>query len=406
MIPVGAVQTVSPEINASVKKPEKLEKRDFALLLKNKMEELFKKGGKGYGKKVQEEKSGGIKKSLSAKLGGAQFKMDKNNEPLAVKIDTGKSDKPAKRELKESLQTAETIAAGLVFLPSEALKASVSIETQAVVRTAEEPVKGEKVLLVQENGKADPAKKKETKTQGFIKDFPAGERAENLTADKVKGKEKEGEIALKVTDLRKRGQENTASGSLKLAGSKAAETPVIPLEIKPDNTQNSVKENAAVAGMEKNGDNVQENRGGIKGIKETFKDQFDRILKDEIVKQTGIILKTEQSGEIRLVLKPENLGRVRIRISLEDNHIAGRIIVENNNVKELFEQNLASLSRALSDQGYQMGNLDVSVGGGKNGSGDALGRERVTSPLIRKLEDSMPFAFETAEEAHVINVMA
>lgn len=406
MIPVGAVQTVSPEINASVKKPEKLEKRDFALLLKNKMEELFKKGGKGYGKKVQEEKSGGIKKSLSAKLGGAQFKMDKNNEPLAVKIDTGKSDKPAKRELKESLQTAETIAAGLVFLPSEALKASVSIETQAVVRTAEEPVKGEKVLLVQENGKADPAKKKETKTQGFIKDFPAGERAENLTADKVKGKEKEGEIALKVTDLRKRGQENTASGSLKLAGSKAAETPVIPLEIKPDNAQNSVKENAAVAGMEKNGDNVQENRGGIKGIKETFKDQFDRILKDEIVKQTGIILKTEQSGEIRLVLKPENLGRVRIRISLEDNHIAGRIIVENNNVKELFEQNLASLSRALSDQGYQMGNLDVSVGGGKNGSGDALGRERVTSPLIRKLEDSMPFAFETAEEAHVINVMA
>ena len=406
MIPVGAVQTVSPEINASVKKPEKLEKRDFALLLKNKMEELFKKGGKGYGKKVQEEKSGGIKKSLSAKLGGAQFKMDKNNEPLAVKIDTCKSDKPAKRELKESLQTAETIAAGLVFLPSEALKASVSIETQAVVRTAEEPVKGEKVLLVQENGKADPAKKKETKTQGFIKDFPAGERAENLTADKVKGKEKEGEIALKVTDLRKRGQENTASGSLKLAGSKAAETPVIPLEIKPDNAQNSVKENAAVAGMEKNGDNVQENRGGIKGIKETFKDQFDRILKDEIVKQTGIILKTEQSGEIRLVLKPENLGRVRIRISLEDNHIAGRIIVENNNVKELFEQNLASLSRALSDQGYQMGNLDVSVGGGKNGSGDALGRERVTSPLIRKLEDSMPFAFETAEEAHVINVMA
>lgn len=85
----------------------------------------------------------------------------------------------------------------------------------------------------------------------------------------------------------------------------------------------------------------------------------------EIVKQAGIILKNNNSGEIRLVLKPEKLGNVRIKLNLQDNNIVGKIIVENINVKEVFEHNLESLHRAFRQEGFQTSGLEVSVGGGE-----------------------------------------
>lgn len=102
--------------------------------------------------------------------------------------------------------------------------------------------------------------------------------------------------------------------------------------------------------------------------------QLLQQLKDKgnqaIVKQTGFILKKDSSGEIRLVLKPERLGNVKIRINLEDNNIAGKIIVENNTVRDIFEQNLENLYRSLRENGFQNAQLEVSVGNGKNGKGN------------------------------------
>jgi hypothetical protein len=98
--------------------------------------------------------------------------------------------------------------------------------------------------------------------------------------------------------------------------------------------------------------------------------QLEESVNNKIVKQSSIILKNDNSGEIKLILKPEALGKVRIRLSLNDNRIAGQIIVENSAVKEIFEQNLQNLERAFKENGFDTAALNVSVGGDGAGSGD------------------------------------
>ncbi|TFG64880.1 MAG: flagellar hook-length control protein FliK, partial [Spirochaetales bacterium] len=98
--------------------------------------------------------------------------------------------------------------------------------------------------------------------------------------------------------------------------------------------------------------------------------QLKEFLNSDIVKNTGIILKDNNSGEIKLVLKPANLGRVRIELNLQDSHLAGRILVDNNMVKEIFEQNMSNLEQAFRDSGFLNLSLEVGVGNGKNGAGE------------------------------------
>ncbi len=93
--------------------------------------------------------------------------------------------------------------------------------------------------------------------------------------------------------------------------------------------------------------------------------RFRQFMKEQgnadIVRDAKLILKDEATGEIKLILKPERLGEVRIRLSLEDNRIAGRIIVENNNIRAYFEENMADLLEEFRENGFEHAGLDVSV---------------------------------------------
>ncbi|HYW83313.1 MAG TPA: flagellar hook-length control protein FliK, partial [Spirochaetia bacterium] len=82
----------------------------------------------------------------------------------------------------------------------------------------------------------------------------------------------------------------------------------------------------------------------------------------ELIRATNLVLR-DGGGEIRLVLKPESLGSVRIRMNLVDNKIEGRIIVDSSAVKQVMDQNIDALSRALTAGGFQTASLQVSVGG-------------------------------------------
>ncbi|HEQ72660.1 MAG TPA: flagellar hook-length control protein FliK, partial [Spirochaetia bacterium] len=94
--------------------------------------------------------------------------------------------------------------------------------------------------------------------------------------------------------------------------------------------------------------------------------RFGEIMKNEMVKHTGVIVKNGGNGEIHLVLKPESLGSVRIRMNIEDNHIVGKIIVDNNTVKAIVEENLSNLENALQEDGYENPAFDVFVAGDQN----------------------------------------
>ncbi len=129
-------------------------------------------------------------------------------------------------------------------------------------------------------------------------------------------------------------------------------------------------------------------------------------LNSDIVKNASIILKNQSSGEIRLVLKPEKFGTVRIWLNLQDNHIAGKIIVENNIVREAFENNLESLYRAFRENGFETSGLDVSLGRGR---GETRREQERDNPMsaqgVKILDEHVPAAQDVSIMEYTINLM-
>ena len=127
----------------------------------------------------------------------------------------------------------------------------------------------------------------------------------------------------------------------------------------------------------------------------------------EIVKQAGLIVKGNGTGEIKLVMKPESLGKVRIMLSLNDNHIAGRIIVENSIVREIFESNLENLYKAFGSQGFENGGLEVSVQG-QGGNEEGNGRRRgggFNGRAVRTMDEAVPQMADNEWRNNAVNMM-
>ncbi len=103
----------------------------------------------------------------------------------------------------------------------------------------------------------------------------------------------------------------------------------------------------------------------------------------ELVRASTMVLR-DGGGEIRLVLKPESLGSVRVRMNLVDNHIEGRIIVDSAAVKHVFDGSVDALRRALTAEGFQMGSLQVSVGG-QDARADQGHRDRQPPEAVRRV---------------------
>jgi flagellar hook-length control protein FliK len=127
-------------------------------------------------------------------------------------------------------------------------------------------------------------------------------------------------------------------------------------------------------------------------------------LNGEIVRSARLIVRGSDRGEIRLNLKPESLGSVRIALQMQDGHIAGRIIVDNQSVREAFEQNLAALQKAFAEGGMDASGLEVSVADSGRDSGEtedgAPGRSS-TGAAAASFEDAVP-TVSSIEERHVL----
>ena len=135
---------------------------------------------------------------------------------------------------------------------------------------------------------------------------------------------------------------------------------------------------------------------------------FEQRFIPEVVKQTGIILKDGGNGEIRLVLKPENLGSIRIRLALNESSLEGRIVVDNNSVKELVESSLDNLKNALRMEGYQT-NLEVSVGHRRNWSGNEQAQTQQMGWLAGSSEEfdkAVPLFLDMKPDYELVNLFA
>lgn len=133
-------------------------------------------------------------------------------------------------------------------------------------------------------------------------------------------------------------------------------------------------------------------------------------LSSEIVRQAKFVIRDNDSGSIRLTLKPEHLGSVRIALQMQDGHIAGRIIVDNQSVREAFEQNLAALERAFEEAGMEMDQLDVTLADsgsrGEQSENPAGGRTKGFSRGTEALAGAVPEMNWIADDHELVDVMA
>ena len=133
-------------------------------------------------------------------------------------------------------------------------------------------------------------------------------------------------------------------------------------------------------------------------------ERFKEALRNEVVRSTSIMLKDKGQGELRLILKPESLGNVRIWLTLNNNHIEGRIIVENNTVKEMFESNLQNLNNAFQKEGFSSSSLEVFVSGG-NGQRRQREMQAPSFSAVQEFENTIPIQDEYISEDWLINII-
>ena len=151
-------------------------------------------------------------------------------------------------------------------------------------------------------------------------------------------------------------------------------------------------------------------RSADSGVRGQLMQQLQDHLNSDIVKRSSILVRENGSGEIKLDLKPDTLGQVRIRITMENNHIAGKIFVENSSVKEAFDQNMQQLYRAFKEHGFEDAALNVSVGDQgreQQERGRSHGPQpRVASQQIHSLDEQSATVRENSGELRLVDVMA
>lgn len=89
---------------------------------------------------------------------------------------------------------------------------------------------------------------------------------------------------------------------------------------------------------------------------------FEEKIMQQIIKGTQISLNVGKDvSEMMIKLNPKDLGNVSLKISLKNDELIAEFSVENKTVKEVLESRLDDLKTALSDKGFTIQGLDVSV---------------------------------------------
>ena len=82
----------------------------------------------------------------------------------------------------------------------------------------------------------------------------------------------------------------------------------------------------------------------------------------------AVVERAEQGGgEARLHLRPENLGEVTIRVQTDGDHVRVEIRADRPEAAQLLREHSVELSNMLGNQGLNLGNLSVGLGGQQAG---------------------------------------
>ena len=114
-----------------------------------------------------------------------------------------------------------------------------------------------------------------------------------------------------------------------------------------------------------------------------------------VVRQANVLLSGNDRAEIRLIIRPPELGRVRIQLSVDGDHIAGRVLVDNGTVRQAIEQHVVQLQRSFAEAGLELGEFEVAGGGPDRHSGDS-GEDAATESGTSARTAAAATGFESA----------
>lgn len=134
------------------------------------------------------------------------------------------------------------------------------------------------------------------------------------------------------------------------------------------------------------------------GIGQALGQNLQETINSQIVRSSRMIVRDNANGEIRLHLKPEHLGDVRFFIELHEGRIAGRIIVENSTIRDVFEDNIPELVKAFTAGGFESAMLDVTVSDSGNRREESVA---VAPHKVKELERAVP-EIQMFEDDHVL----
>lgn len=285
-------------------------------------------------------------------LKNIKIKSPKNSKKITKNIDTLiKNKKNTNKTDKDSLN--QSIAAGQIITPLVQDKVELKSSTDTKKLT------GEAKIEIESSDKKNINKNTVSNTLQSL-----APKKNGLSSKKSQDKKKTEESKIKVKDFRTIKKDAIVNrdnnvNTEKVNTSQNSEIKTGDL----DQAESGVNKTIILGSVEisAEGEGGKSQAPVMKEAASLLKQQLKDFGNNDIVKQSRFILKDNNIGEIKLILKPESLGQVRINLNLSENSLAGQIIVENNSVKEIFQENISQLSKALEDEGFDSAKLDVSL---------------------------------------------
>jgi len=131
--------------------------------------------------------------------------------------------------------------------------------------------------------------------------------------------------------------------------------PILSLEVKTETKSNAVN-------FEEQLNVMKTETSVISSAKSQPRAVLSRSVMNQVVQGTKMSINmADQGSEILIKLNPKNLGNVALKMAFDKGELIAQIQVENQTVKGIIESNLDDLRDALKEEGYAIGDLDVSV---------------------------------------------
>jgi flagellar hook-length control protein FliK len=111
----------------------------------------------------------------------------------------------------------------------------------------------------------------------------------------------------------------------------------------------------------------------------------------QIVEKIKLEGTQERINEMKITLKPDYLGEVSLKIAVDNGIVTAHFTAESQRVKEIIESNFEQFKQTLSEQGIEVGQLEVNVGNsGENDESSfarqAFGERNVSSGRVDALK--------------------